>query len=214
MPALLPVANVIKFNVFGATQDSPWENIFHARYSGTGLTDADLLLLAQDFLAVYEADFLPFMSGQAHTTGVHAIDLTSNTSPVADYAHSSSGGAAGTGSDLSAQTAVCLSWGIDRRYRGGHPRTYLSGMRSTFLASNSNRDWSATFIGAVQSGAAAFIPAVNSLVDTHSHTLTLCTVHYASAHAVLNPPTVDNILRVAIHPRVCTQRRRLGKEIH
>ncbi len=209
MPALPNVANVIK-TIFkhGFSTGEDVFNILYFAYTGTN-TDA----LMNGF-ATYAGNQ---WSSRILTQGINqdlilnevtAEDLTSNTAPVGAAPFTQAG--SGTGTYLPTSSAICISKEIARRYRGGHPRLYLAGMEQDFLASPTT--WHTTPVNTFVTGMADFIGDVTGHVYGGGFAITdLVNVSYQNNHAQRVTPVVDTVLSVVGHPRVCSQRRRLGK---
>jgi hypothetical protein len=117
--------------------------------------------------------------------------------------------------------ALVLKDKIARRYRGGHPRTYLMGMRAGNLT-NANA-WDPTFIGNLLGFWNSFISDILTLAPVAALPITEVNVSYFSGFTVLAPvgkraknipsfrvggPIVDTILSHSVNPKPGSQRRR------
>ena len=123
MPALPAVPNVLKVQLLWSdSSDSDVRTTWYFRYSGGPPAATDANNLAADIYSAVSA-----MDGQwtatTQLTGVSVTDLSSSTGAQGLHAQS----AAGTrvGSDLAGGTAVVVGYTINRRYRGGKPRSYF-----------------------------------------------------------------------------------------
>jgi hypothetical protein len=147
------------------------------------------------------------MSTNVQLQQVFVIDLSSNTSPSAEVQVNHIGTRVGT--SFTAQVACVSSWTIARRYRGGHPRNYWPA--GVTADSVDHRQWEGTARAAFQAAFEAFRVAINGLtVGTAS--VVMSSVSYRTAHALRPTPVVSPISAAVVHPRIDTQRRRLGKE--
>lgn len=123
-----------------------------------------------------------------------------------EYVHTTAGTKSTTA--LPNDVAAVASWHIARTYRGGHPRTYLAGLPVSDLTSSIEFSAGALadYLGAFQD----FRTGMNAQSSDDFDTVTLGTMS-RSAGGV---PRVDTLFEpytsVAIQPRVCSQRRRLG----
>lgn len=209
MPALPPTPAVkaeFELEVTGETRR--FVNILHFAIPGGGpIPLGDLTSLATYLDAQYDLAFTDFMG----TTVTHVesvfTDLTSDTAPRVITAPGTSGGSAG--SLLPLNVAAVASWAISRRYRGGHPRSYLGGMVDAQVSSPIALN--PTFLTNWETALNTF------LTNTSSHIIGGSThepvnVSYFSGGAMRVSPVQDSIIGVTVHPRIDSQRRRLGKE--
>jgi hypothetical protein len=209
MPALPSVPNVIKTTFFQALGTVLWENILYFGFSGSSPTSADLVTFANDLMTKWGAEIIHSASTSANIYGVEMIDLTSD---MGASGYSTEAAIAGTDSNapLPVSCALVVSREIARRYRGGHPRSYLTGFCEERQADA--KTWDATFVGEVAA-------ALQTLCE-YAGTLTVggCSleaqgvnVSYFTGGALRAVPVVDDIDSFVGKDRICSQRRRLGK---
>ena len=187
-------------------------------YSGT-LSSTDAQTLANLLATNWIAHVGLHMSNQVTLWQTVVTDLTSNT---AAQAVSSTTGAfgAGTTADLSGLAAI-IRFKIPRRYRGGHPRIYLPGVRTGDFSTQNTL--SSTLITNLVSDWAAFISAINAGLPAAIGTLSQCNVSYfqgftnhtfpsGRVHPVpslrTGGPLIDFVSSVSVNPIVGSQRRR------
>jgi hypothetical protein len=207
VPALPPVANVIHVRLIGSLGNATWNNIFHLQYSGQPPNSAALQTLAGSIATAWIANLGPLAPTVCTLTGATLTDLTSPTSASTAVTLNSVGTRAGT--PFSAQVAVVGSWAVNLRRRGGHWRNYWTfGVVADLL---NQTQWTPAFAAACQSGLAGFRTALNAM-NVGGSPVTLVGVSWFDAHALRPTPLVLPIQGVSVHPRVDTQRRRLGKE--
>jgi hypothetical protein len=220
VPALPSVPNVIKLILkqafTGATQDVINRLFFH--YTGSAPTDTLLDAFTSAVIGSWETDIEPLVTPAVTLTAVEAEDLTSATGAVG--ATGSAGVGTRAGGVLPANAAVCISLGIARRYRGGHPRVYLPAGSDTDLANRA--EWLTASQTAFQTGFSDFVTAVEGEGWAGAGTVTLCNVSYYTGftnhlypsgreRAIPNlrgTPLVDTIETIGVNPLVCSQRRR------
>lgn len=207
MPALPPVASTLLCRLKGVNGPTKWNNIFYIRYSGTQPTSADLTTLGGVVGNAWTTNLAPLANLNVSLTGVDLVDLTSPTAASASVTMSHAGTRAGPG--FTAQVAMVGSWQANLRFRGGHFRNYWPFGVSTDVASIAT--WSTVFQTAAAAGLGAFRTAINAST-TGTATNQLVGVSYHTAHALRPTPVVVPINAVAVHGRIDTQRRRLGKE--
>lgn len=111
-----------------------------------------------------------------------------------------------------ANVSAAISWSIQQRYRGGHPRTYLPGIPSSQFADNTTLQ--ASWITAVQNSANQFHQTVNAYASGTISSLLLGTVSFVRAKAWRSPPVFRSyVLNGAfVDSRIDSQRRRLGPD--
>ena len=211
MPALQPVSHVCQVSILGLLAGVASNNVIHVGASAGGgdfFSQADVDAIAVGVRAAYASHFLTGMSNQFTLGTVIAKDLTSDTAPQAFISGSTVGSVNAT--PLPSNVAMCISWAISRRYRGGHPRTYLSGLPDG--QQSSPNTWSTTAITNFSNFAAGFMNDINTIAVGATGHAQLVTVHRMKNKIVLIPPTVDVITDSAIDSRLDSQRRRLGRD--
>jgi hypothetical protein len=112
-----------------------------------------------------------------------------------------------SGTTAPANLAVVISWQIGRRYRGGHPRTYLPGPITEYTLDHVH--WSQPTVDSFTTNAGSYLGRINGIVVATFGPFRLVCVHYKHAHAALIPPAVDNVLSGRCNPLIGTMRRRL-----
>lgn len=208
MVALPPVPGTAKIVIKQSLAGVNVFNVMHAfTSSGQPATANDLTNLATAIRASWVANVIPLQVAQLALTDVTCTDLSSDTGPEATITGNTPGTAAATA--LPANVAICWSWKISRRYRGGHPRTYIGGIPSSVL-SNAN-----TIIPSVQTQHIAAGTALRQAVNgaqTATGNWGLCVVHYRRAKVILPVPLTSVVNGVGVDTRLDSQRRRLGRD--
>jgi hypothetical protein len=109
---------------------------------------------------------------------------------------------------------------INRRYRGGHPRTYLPGLAGFYVGANGN--WTAASMSATLTGWNTFMASCIASPPAAVGTLVHVNVSYFTGFVnkmfpsgrqhpvptVRGTPVVDTIVSESINPRPASQRRR------
>lgn len=129
---------------------------FFLTYSGVAPTAADLITLADVFVTSWTTNVAPFFHPQ---NGIENVEITDLSSPTGAVGESTTGPVAGSraGTILPGATCVLANYGLTRRYRGGHPRTYIPAFTQSDL--DDEQDWdSASLI--------AFLPAWTDYMDS------------------------------------------------
>lgn len=206
MPTLPFVPGVAKIVVKQYLAGVNMFNIFHADGgAGTGWTATELAALATAVRNAWQTNFCIYQTNQSGLTEVTAIDLASDLGPQATVTSTTAGSL--TTAALSSNAAACLSWKIARRYRGGHPRTYVGGGVVAQL-SNPNT-WTPLVVSSWITSGLALRTAING-VTTSAGNARMSTVHYYRNKALLAVPLVSEITGLTVDSRVDSQRRRLG----
>lgn len=202
---LPPVAGVCKVEFTGFLNGVSWACIMHEGYTGAPPTPGAVQLLANKFKDAWLNDIAPYLPSASFLQATTVSDLSSNLGAVGVNTTSVPGSRAGTA--LPNNCTPVISWTIARKYRGGHPRTYLPGINQADVVSGTTLD--PTFITLLSGGASSFL-ASSSIPGAVPMALTgLVCVHYRHGAAYVIPPTVDTIVSGAAHAGLGTQRKRL-----
>jgi len=208
VPALPDANKVLKVQFLGTYGTAPWANVMHMRYTGSAPTNSECNTIATDLANIYWNDFKAELSSDVHLTDAVVTDLTSSTAAVGTFTGDLQ--MTGTNADnMNAGVAICLSWKIHRRYRGGHPRTYLTGMESSKLTNTQHFD--GTYVASVLSDASDFLTDMNAYVQGAVDPFELGSVSYYFEKALRATPVFDPFLDVDVDARVDSQRRRNGR---
>jgi hypothetical protein len=210
MPALPNASRVIKCIYSGTLGGAKWANVFHVQAANTGLTGPDATILATGLIAAYDARLKALTTTTTQLTGCTVVDLTSTSGQTAAVGAAVSGTVAATNA-LPANIALCASMKINRRYRGGHPRLYLTGQITSNTSNNTN--WAGAWITGAGTAFTNWRSDVNALTTASSGIVTLVCLSYYADKVLRAIPQVDAIQSIVIHSRIDTQRRRLGKEL-
>jgi len=209
MPPLPPVANVVKIITSGTYHDAKWLNIFYVQYDSGIPTAATLASYLAVWAAAVDTAWGAEMSADNEVTGHEAIDLSSDTGATASVVDSTFGVRAGD--FMPAGVALVMSHEISRRYRGGHPRSYLPWGTAGTMASGSTKDWDPAFLADCQTKFDTFASAISGHLILPTHFDSLVNVSYTSGGARRVTPVVDGITSHIARPRISSQRRRLGR---
>lgn len=217
MPPLPPVANVVKFVLQLKGNDGrKSENIFHWGYTGSLPSAGACTTFATQLWDQWVANFIPLIQETTSLTLVTCTDLSSDTAGQGEYDNGGTphaGSLAGGVVPLSA--ALLVNKEINRLYRGGHPRTYLTVGDATKLTDDG--DWSSVFVTAVYG---AYTSVASDLEGTAADGCILSTevcVSYINKTLYPTPPhrypvpQVYGIEAVTAEAQLATQRRRVRR---
>jgi hypothetical protein len=189
MPALEFVNNVVRcacHQTYGAARII---NIYHVQWNGSPgdfLTTADVNAICGTVGTAHKTRFMPLLTTNMTLDSTTGQDLSGATSPSGSSGVNGAGGV--TGASSTASIALCLSWKINRHYRGGHPRTYFGGVPTANLAGN--QTFANTFTAAMAAAGTVFLTDIAALTIRGGN-CQLVTVHRKHAGLVLKPPQVD-----------------------
>ena len=203
---LPPVAGVCKVEYSGNLGGIPYANLFHIAYSGPPPDQNAIDSLAGKMQNGWSVEFVPVVNTSLVIQSTTVTDLSSNTGVIGVNNTVMPGSRAGQVGPNNCATV--LSWAISRRYRGGHPRSYLGGINAADMTSAIDID--PTYTALVQSAAAAFLSSAKNPGGVPMTLTGLVCVHYRKGAAYLVPPLVDPITAVVAKVQIGTQRRRLS----
>lgn len=206
---ILPnVASVAKVVMKGSHGGHSFVNTWYMKYGSFPTDQAGANNAAAIMAATYWTAFANRLSTGASHVQTQLIDLASRQGLVGvDSAQHL--GTKVCPAPLPNSVACCISFVIQDRYRGGHPRMYLPAADQTDIINGNT--WEPTTLGAYQSDANNFHTQLNGLTvggTTWQHVV----VRYYSQTLLLTTPLVRPIAGTKVGSRVDTMRRRLGKE--
>lgn len=207
MPPLPPAQNIVRIRLKGGNQATVWNNVLYLQYVPPAPAVADLTTLMNGIATAWLTNFAPLCNVSTALTGIDAADLTSSLASTGSISTSQVGTRAGQA--MPASVACVASWLINRRYRGGHPRSYFPF--GIITDTQNGRQWTPAFVTAALAGVRGFRTALNALT-TGTTSYKLVCLSYVSNKVQLGTPVPYTINDAAIHGRVDTQRHRLGKE--
>lgn len=207
-------AQIIQFVMGGTHNGYPWLNVGYLQYTGIAPTVADLNSIGTAIGNAWNTNIAPLCHANVTMQSVNLTDLTNRGAAISAVTGLNHPGTR-AGTDVPNQVAAVISWKINHRYRGGHPRSYWpAGVQADIT---SGRSWASAFQTAATAAAGAFRTALNAITYGSS------TVRMVSMNFYTHDPTTGKPIYVGTpvpytiqsalcHGRVDTQRRRLGKE--
>jgi hypothetical protein len=213
MPPLPAVDHVVRLTVFGDTPGYPWVNAFFWAYTGGPPAAADVATIADDLLTEWIGQFAPLMLTASHINGTTCVDLSSS-SGASGEGLGINAGSRGT-VELPGSSCVLIRKNIARRYRGGHPRSYVFAGIQTDLVDSAH--WSNALVGDVQAAYTAVTAALNSIVVGATTLTHEVNVSYITNDPITHlpvrrvTPLVDPVIGHAAQSQVAIQRRRVGR---
>lgn len=219
MPPLPTVANVIRVDFHQQLgEDLGIQNRYFWHHGGSGLTSADLLT----WIGHAHTDFGPYaalLSADWELVSMSMTDLGSLSGPHAEAAVGLGGSVAGISEP--AEVAFVHDFDISRRYRGGKPKWFQSGIPTGHLISEQR--WDPTFATNLTGAFVSSLAAFNGHAPASASPGATAAVSYFSGFTVVLSPTtgrarnvptlrvtpvVDDVNTIHPNPRPASQRRR------
>jgi hypothetical protein len=201
----VPVPQTVQMGLHGTYGSDNWTCVIHFGYSNPP-TDADLINMAQTALNAWGTHISPLCSNQVTLHSCKVVDLASNLGSVGEVANDVPGEPTST-TPLPASTAMVISKQTQRRYQGGHGRTYLPIGDQTQL--NDPQHWKTTFAQSAINSWSAFISAIKAVYQSWAGNAIEVLVHrYAQGTPLANPYT-EAVISAAAQELLGTQRRRV-----
>lgn len=162
---------------------------------------------------VWQTDWAPIA---AFTTTDNTIVGTRCTDFGEDTGLSEFVSAGGTGTEtpptLPVQCAAEISWKINRRYRGGHPKSFLSAIAEA--RQTLNRQFTSGFTTALDSAVGTFLGNINGetvVRGASSYLVNMVNRSLFSGGAERSTLLLDDVVGVGIQSIIASQRRRRGR---
>jgi hypothetical protein len=211
--ALEFVEGCARLAVVGTYRNTNWANIFHwKRFDDNGFEQAEIDQLVTEFRTFYVSALMARVSNQVNMTSVTGTDLT-NILGVVGIDNTPAVGVLNTVAVHPGSVAMVISWKIARHYRGGHPRTYLTGQPHG--AEIDGKSWSPAHTAAGAAAASNFLISVNGIeLGAGEVGGELVCVHRQLGGAKLIPPVTSPIVNAVVDNRIDSQRRRLGPDVN
>lgn len=204
----------------GTLQDgNAWGIRHYVLYTGSAPSGPTMLTLCEDLAAAFNTHVLALLSEDTSVSTVDGIDLSSSlgSGATADVTYS------GTNDTPAVADQICavVRFEIDRRYRGGKPKTFIPGAGTN--SADSNSTWGTTFVNDMGTGYGAFQTAIGDISAAGCDLEGIVNVSlYEGFTAVLNPvtgryknvpkyratPLVDLVSSFTCDPLFGSQRRR------
>lgn len=202
--------NSVRFAISGTQNGVAWANVFWAQLTTSGTpaqVDLDNWLIAA--AAAYKTRFAPSTMSYASYTQAQAILFLPGGLSMASVQAMTGSGGAGASTVQAQELSSVISWITGVYWRGGKPRTYIPAP----IVGNilTNRFLSATYITTLTTAATGFRTDINALTTGAISASVLGFVSFRSGNADRPTPLFFAFSGAKLHPRVGTQRRRMGK---
>jgi hypothetical protein len=184
--------------------------VFHAQLTtGSSIVQSDINSWTASFASQYKTSFAPRQTADVQYVLTKCVLYAPGGGEL--IGTSAMTGAGTSGGTMVGSLSACknISWLSTVYWRGGKPRTYISGV------SNSEASGDFELIGgeitALTTAATGFRTAINALAPGTITGTTLGFVSFSSGKVPRVPSVFFPFTGAVVHPRLGTQRRRLGK---
>jgi hypothetical protein len=206
MAPLPPVQHVLKAVINFTINNVPCANVFHISYAGLSPTAAQANQVAQNTHSAWSQNFIPWLLPEMLLLNCMVSDLSDQFGAQGEYTLHIPGAASGT--PIPASAALVGSWAINNRYRGGKPRTYISGFSQAQMLDAQH--WNPDTVAILQNAFEGFLININGMsTPTQVGPFSLGCVHYRKDHAPLATPYFDKYQSVSVASGIRSQRGRL-----
>ena len=203
--------NTARVAVSGTIENVPWANVFYVNLTTTSTpSQADLDGWNTAFGAAYKARFAAHLPNDTSFGQVRTVMFTPGNTELISLSAMTGAGTAGTNAANTSSAAV-ISWAANVYWRGGKPRTYLPGVPTGGITLA--HLLTATYITNYTTDATNFRADVNALTSGAITGTALGFVSFRTANEERIPPVFYATNSAKVHPRLGTQRRRLGQYI-
>lgn len=202
--------NSVRVSISGTMNGVNWANVFHAQLTTSGtITQADLDSWLNTFQTNYKTRFGPTMHASVSFVLAKAVLYTPGGGELISQVSMTGSGSSGGTAIADNSVSKVVSWLTTVYWRGGKPRTYIPGVSTAEVTAN-NALTAAQITTLTTAG-------TNFRTDTNAQTVGTITgtslgfVSFRSGNAERGTPIFFSVTGAKVHPRLGTQRRRLGK---
>jgi hypothetical protein len=202
--------NSVRVAVSGTINSVNWANVFWCQLTTSGTpsqTDLDTWLTA--FAAAYKTRFQARQTTFVNYTQAQAGLFLPGSLFLPSIVAMTGAGTATTTATFPQEACSIISWLTGVYWRGGKPRTYSPHPPSANVINN--KQLNSTEQAALLAAALGFRTDVNALTSGAISATSLGFVSFISGGADRTPPLFFAYTGAKVHPRLGTQRRRLGK---
>jgi hypothetical protein len=193
--------------VSGTTQGHRWAQVFYLALTGSGVTSTDLESLCDSIKAAWTTSIAPQLEQTCILTGVQITYIPSAGNEVIGVKAYSQAGGISTGPIQDAGASAVVSWKIGAYYRGGHPRSYVTGVPAAKVTTGSAL--TSAYVTSLTAAWEAFRVALNTMTATHVTSVIMGTISFARDKAWRVTPLFFPYQSVLVSPTLGSQRRRI-----
>lgn len=205
--------NSVRVAISGTVGGNNFANVFHAQLTtSSAISQADLDTWTTSFQAAYKTRFAPQQGGVVLYVLAKAILYTPGGGELISSIAMTGAGTGGTAVTDGSCSAV-TSWLTSVYWRGGKPRTYFPGALTALVNADDHTFTAAALTTATTAGN-NFRTDVNALAPGTITGTQFGFVSFSTGNAPRVTPLFFSISGARCHPRLGTQRRRLGKWVN
>lgn len=203
-----------RVQVSGTCGGLPWLNQYYLSYTGTPPTKTVLDSVSNRIGAIWTNRQAQALNSQWVLQSVVVRDIASRTGNFSVHGMSYTG--INVQGMLPNNCAVCISFTVNYSYRGGHPRMYVCGLNST--DTTNGHSFQSSFLNEWANLMTGWMSDHNTMTyGPNSFQLQMVSYYThdpVTKQQMYHPggPKYYPITGYAIHPRVDSMRRRLGKD--
>jgi len=219
--AFIPVPGVAQTVIKGQVGGSNWALVWHWQLgqSQGAWPQAQLQVLADVLSNSWKTHFQTEMNANTTFSVLDAVDLT-NTTPATAVGSTASFAGTSTFGILPASACMLISFLINARYKGGHPRTYLPIGGENNMATQD--EWAPVYASSIESKFATMVGDVVSalpgsgagaaqhVAPRYVYQLVNDSVHHKYIRQRMSLLAVPVIQSYTGKVKIATQRRRIG----
>lgn len=216
---LPPVASTLRIVIGQQAASRAVVNILHWQYTGTPPSNATCAAIAASFQAGWQNNI---SSLQISTTTLNSVIVTDLTSPTAGEGEvvlaTPFPGARGD-DPIGNNTSMLISYAVNGRFRGGHPRTYLNAGGHSDIQDPAH--WHTAFVTETTTKWSTFLTSMNGISTGGTTFGQFCAVRYHGKFLPNSGPPAFRLLTPVVLPlaiahaaaqgQMASQRRRIGR---
>jgi hypothetical protein len=162
--------------VEGAINNVPWVNTLYWSYSGAAPGAGDLVTFCNALFTTWGTELGPLQAPGNQLLKVTAVDLSGPLGATGESTLALVNGTNAGAGELPSSSALLIHKGVGRRYRGGHPRTYLAVGTGADL--DSPQQWDGAIVTSATNAYAAMHTAMIGVTSGATTLLTETVVSY------------------------------------
>jgi hypothetical protein len=202
----------MRIAISGVNAGTKWANVFYVQCVTSSLpSQADVNGLVTSFQAAFKTRLAPHQASDVAYSLARGVFFSPGGGEIIAAIAMTGTGSGGASAGVPASTSSVISWAANVYWRGGKPRTYLAGLRSSSILNQ--WELTSTEVGNLTTDATSLRTDVNALTSGAITGTTLGFVSFRSGNAERPAPIFYATLAPKVHQRLCSQRRRLGKEL-
>jgi hypothetical protein len=202
-----PPVGTVRLTLSGTLATHKWANVLWLLLTSASPASADLNTLLTAINTAWGTRVRPLLGTDCSLTLMQGVWLHAAGSEIVGTNATVQTGGVGEASVNSAAACFIISNHISSYYRGGHPRTYLPGVRASAVTNGSAI--SGSVLTSLTTGWNNLRTDINALTAGGITAVQLGTVRFQSGNAWLTPPVFRAFINSTVRSTLGTQRRRI-----